>query len=165
VDALRRIVRATAFLAAGRSGTGTGRGAANGDLGVLDDAGTLVARGAVASAAGFVATHRGAVGAGARTLLAAAEHRLAAVPPDHLAADTLARRARDLAERDVRTYGNPTADAAGRAAGMSGALLGGILLGAESDGGPPASYGGPATRARRTARASPMPPVLTAPGG
>ncbi|MFF7334575.1 hypothetical protein [Streptomyces sp. NPDC008150] len=147
VDALRRIVRATAFL------TGDGGG---GDPGVLGAAAALVARVAVASAAGFVATHRGAVGAEARTRLAAARERLAAVPPDHLAADTLARRARELAERDVRTYGNPTADTAGRAAGVGGALLGGVLLGTGPDDGPPAGYGGPATQAART-RPAPAP--------
>ncbi|MBG0852729.1 hypothetical protein I2W78_12965 [Streptomyces spinoverrucosus] len=60
LDALRRIVRAVVPVATGRAG-------------VLPVAGELVARSATATAADFVATHRGVVGAEARTRLAAAQ--------------------------------------------------------------------------------------------
>jgi hypothetical protein len=64
-------------------------------------------------------------------------------------ADAGAREARELAERDVRVRGNPYPGPDGDAAGVAGAVLGGILLGDDPDGGPPASFGGPQTRARR----------------
>ncbi|WP_344605796.1 hypothetical protein [Streptomyces glaucus] len=130
LGALRRIVRAVTPLAAGRAG-------------VLPVAALLVARAAAGAAAGFVATHRGAVRAEARTRLAEAERLLAADPPHPLAADALARRARELAEQDVRRHRRPAAEA--------DAVLGGILLGGAPDGGPPPSFGGPRTRARRAA--------------
>ncbi|MFH8220265.1 hypothetical protein ACH4C2_13385 [Streptomyces sp. NPDC018057] len=141
LDALRRIVAAAAPLGAGRTG-------------VLSAAALLVARSAVAGAAGFVTTHRGAVGPEARTTLAEAERLLAAsgATADLLSADTLARAARERAEQDVRFHGNPCADAdvdAGGTAGTAGAVLGGILLG-PSPTAPPASFGGPRTRARHT---------------
>lgn len=133
LDALRRIVAATEPLGPGRPG-------------VLSAAGLLAARSTVALADGFVETHRGAVGSTARLLLAEARRTLAteptapsrpAEPPDHLEADGLARQARELAEQDVRTHGNPVAGAAGHASGVAGAVLGGILLGGAPDGGPP----------------------------
>jgi hypothetical protein len=133
LDLLHRIVRVTAPVAAGRAA-------------VLSAAAALVARGAVAAAADYVATHRGAVGAEARTVLAAAQD---AEEADPLAAEALARQARQLAERDVRAHGHP--DAA-PGTGTAGALLGGILLGPDPTEAPPASYGGPRTRARRTPR-------------
>ncbi|MEV5340786.1 hypothetical protein AB0K93_20275 [Streptomyces sp. NPDC052676] len=133
LDLLHRIVRVTAPVAAGRAA-------------VLSAAAALVARGAVAAAADHVATHRGAVGAEARTVLAAAQD---AQEADPLAAEALARQARQLAERDVRAHGHP--DAA-PGTGTAGALLGGILLGPDPTEAPPASYGGPRTRARRTPR-------------
>ena len=136
LDALRRITRATAPLDVGRAG-------------VLQAAALLAARGAVAAADGFVTTHRGAVGSAARTRLAEAERLLAAEPPDPLAADALARQAHGLAAQDVRVHGNPIAGAAGHSGGTAGAVLGGVLLGGAPDGGPPASFGGPRTRARR----------------
>ncbi|WP_406442569.1 hypothetical protein OHB14_26895 [Streptomyces sp. NBC_01613] len=136
LDALRRITRAIAPLAVGRGG-------------VLPVAALLVARGAVAAADGFVTTHRGAVGSAARTMLAEAERLLAAEPPDALAADALARQAHGLATQDVRVHGNPVAGAAEHASGAAGAVLGGILLGSDPDDGPPVSFGGPHTRARR----------------
>ncbi|WSQ11602.1 hypothetical protein OG604_29800 [Streptomyces sp. NBC_01231] len=145
LDALRRIVAATEPLGPGRPG-------------VLSAAGLLAARSTVALADGFVETHRGAVGSTARLLLAEARRTLAteptapsrpAEPPDHLEADGLARQARELAEQDVRTHGNPVAGAAGHASGVAGAVLGGILLGGAPDGGPPPTFGGPRTRARR----------------
>lgn len=135
LDALRRIVRAVAVLGAGRAG-------------VLSAAALLCARGVTLAAAAFVATHRGAVGAEARTRLAEAERLLAARPAEPLAAEALARRARELAAQDVRQYGRPRAIAAGEASWAEGAVLAGILLGGEPDGGPPAAFGGPRTRTR-----------------
>ncbi|MGW2853096.1 hypothetical protein ACWDAZ_13965 [Streptomyces sp. NPDC001215] len=125
------------------------------------DRALLVARGSVGAASDYVTTHRGAVGCEARTWLAEAERRLhaaerAGTPVSAVAlsdareADAFGRRARQLAERDVRTYGTPY----GEGLWTGGAVLGGILLdaphrpGAPGDGGP-ASYGGPGTRARR----------------
>ncbi|MFF3329017.1 hypothetical protein ACFYWX_05560 [Streptomyces sp. NPDC002888] len=139
---LRRVVRATAPLVTGRAG-------------VLPAAALLTARAATDAAADFVMTHRGAVGGTARTRLAEAERLLTTGDGglvDLLRADTLARTADDLAELDVRIHGNPYAGtAAGYASGVTGAVLGGVLLGGGAgDGGPPASFGGSVTRARRT---------------
>ncbi|MEU6255486.1 hypothetical protein [Streptomyces sp. NPDC047043] len=136
LDALRRIVHATAPVAVGRAG-------------VLPVASLLVARSALDAAEGFQATHRGAVGYAARTRLAAARRLLTAEPPDVLAADASARQARDLAEQDVRVHGNPLGGGAEPESGVAGAVLGGVLLGGTPHGGPPASFGGPRTRARR----------------
>lgn len=135
LDALRRIARAVEPLGVGRAG-------------VVPVAARLVARSAVGGAADFVSTHRGAVGAEARTLLAEAE-RLLAARNEFAAADGLARQARESAEQDVRVHGNPYDATGEQAGGAAGALLGGILLGEEADGGPPASFGGPGTRGRR----------------
>ncbi|MEU0742132.1 hypothetical protein [Streptomyces sp. NPDC006134] len=140
LDALRRIVRAVAAAGAGREG-------------VLSAAALLCARVTTAATAAFLVTHRGAVGAEARTRLAEAERLLAARPAEPLAADALARRARELAARDVRQYGGPSAAGAGDVNWTDGAVLAGILLGGDPDGGPPASFGGPRTRARRAHRA------------
>ncbi|AWW37775.1 hypothetical protein [Streptomyces cadmiisoli] len=137
LDALRRIVRAVAPLTTGRAG-------------VLPAAAALVAHSATAVADGFVTTHRAAVGATARTRLAAAEDIL---DDDPLAADAFAREARDLAERDVRAHGTPQTGPDAYEAGAGGAVLGGILLGDDRAVGPPASFGGPRTRARRTTNA------------
>ncbi|MGW0881210.1 hypothetical protein [Streptomyces sp. NPDC002671] len=134
LDALRRIARAIARLEVGRSG-------------VLDVAELLVARDAVAGAEDFVAVHRGAVEAEARARLAEAVRALGTGDAER--ADTVARRARELAERDVRAHGNPYAGQGGHATGLAGAVLGGVLLAEEPDGGPPASFGGPETRGRR----------------
>ncbi|MBV7700502.1 hypothetical protein KWI83_34420 [Streptomyces sp. TRM70350] len=133
LDTLRRIVRAVTPVAAGRAG-------------VLPVAGELVARSATAAAADFVATHRGVVGAEARTRLAAAQRLMT---EEALTADTLARTALHLAEQDVRMHGTPVAGTAPHSTGVGGALLGGILLAEDSTPGVPASYGGPRTRARR----------------
>ncbi len=118
LDLLRRTVEAAAPLATGRTG-------------VLPAAALLTADSAIADADGFITAHRAAVGAEARTLLAAARETTPAgpaAPPstltDRLHADTLARRARELAEQDVRMHGKPDADAA-----------------------PQAGFGGPGTRA------------------
>ncbi|WNZ08914.1 hypothetical protein [Streptomyces sp. 11x1] len=119
----------------------------------------LPSRSAVAAAADFITTHRAAVGVRARTRLSEAERHLGlddgdAENSDHARrADTLAREARDLAEQDVRAYGNPYGGPVGD--GLAGALLGGIILGEPPDGTGradlrgPACYGGTATRARR----------------
>ncbi|MFB7777586.1 hypothetical protein [Streptomyces bauhiniae] len=129
LDALRRITRALVRLPGARSG-------------VLDTAADLVARAAVGETEDFVAVHRGAVGADPRSLLATAVRTLAA--PHPVEAAVLARRALELADRDIRTHGIPESDTGGTA----GAVLGGVLLGEEPDGGPPAAFGGPETRGR-----------------
>lgn len=161
LDALRRIVRACAPLGGARTG-------------ILSTAALLTARSAVAGADDFVTTHRGAVNWGSRTRLAEARRLLASAmppaaarssaalsaavppsPPDELvAADTLAHEARDLAEQDVRTHGNPYAGTAAHASGLAGAVLGGILLMAAApedpaDAPPACRFGGPGTRGRR----------------
>ncbi|MFD4598912.1 hypothetical protein ACFWPQ_12855 [Streptomyces sp. NPDC058464] len=129
LDALRRVVRAV-------EGTGGGRS------GVIAAGAGLVARSALGAADDFVGTHRAAVGAEARTLLAAAGR---AAPAD---TDRLARKARELAERDVRAHGNPFAGEAAQGIGVAGAVLGGVLLGEEGDGGPVVAFGGPESRGR-----------------
>ncbi|MEU5092201.1 hypothetical protein [Streptomyces sp. NPDC021356] len=134
---LRRVVAAAAPLDAGRTG-------------VLSAAILLTARSATTAAADFVTTHRGAVGAGARALLTEAERLLASdAPADHLRADALAREARDHAEQDVRTHGNPYAEADLHTPGTAGAVLGGILI-SPSPTDPVPSFGGPHTRTRRS---------------
>ncbi|MFF4404125.1 TPM domain-containing protein [Streptomyces sp. NPDC001404] len=98
------------------------------------------ARGETAAARDFVATHRGAVGCPARTLLAEAERRLALArgdPAQAAHATTLAREARTLAEHDVAGYDTP-------AHGVGGALLGGIILAGLL----PPTFGGGSTRGR-----------------
>lgn len=118
------------------------------DRAFLDHA-LLVARSVVALASDFVTTHRGAVGVEARTRLSEAERHLALAPRtlvDIRCADGLALEAQQLAERDVRAYGNPYAGPEG--AGVGGAVLGGILLD-DTPGAPAASFGGPRTRGRR----------------
>ncbi|WP_217557199.1 hypothetical protein [Streptomyces sp. GbtcB6] len=129
LDALRRVVRAV-------EGTGGGRS------GVIAAGAGLVARSALGAADDFVGTHRAAVGAEARALLAGAR---GAAPTD---ADRLARKARELAERDVRAHGNPFAGEAVHGSGVAGAVLGGVLLGEEGDGGPVVTFGGPESRGR-----------------
>lgn len=129
LDALRRVVRAV-------EGTGGGRS------GVIAAGAELVARSALGAADDFVGTHRGAVGVEARALLAEAGR---AAPAD---ADRLARKARELAERDVRAHGNPFAGDAAHGSGVAGAVLGGVLLGEEGDGGPVVAFGGPESRGR-----------------
>ncbi|CAL9548832.1 hypothetical protein [Streptomyces sp. enrichment culture] len=140
LDALRRIARAVVPLGAGRDG-------------VLGAAAWAVAREAVADADGFVATHRGAVRAEARTRLAEARRLLAEGAEYWPSADALARRARHLAEEDVRLHGHPLTETDVFGSGVSGAVVGGILLGDPAD--PPdtlapPSFGGPTTRSRRS---------------
>ncbi|ARP72129.1 hypothetical protein LK07_22860 [Streptomyces pluripotens] len=138
LDALRRITRAVARLEAGWSG-------------VLSVAVLLVARASVSAAEEFVTVHLGTVGTKARAQLSQAERALAAGDADQ--ADVVSRKARELAELDVRAHGNPYA--AGSSAGLASAVLGGILLGEDLDGGPPAGFGGPETRGRLRVRADP----------
>ncbi|MET7490064.1 hypothetical protein [Streptomyces sp. NPDC005538] len=133
LDALRRIVRAVRALGGGRDG-------------VLGAAALLTGRHDVDAADDFVTTHRGAVSAGARTLLAEAQ-RLTGTDPG--AAGEQALKSRELAEQDVRVHGNPHAGTDEPTSGMSGAVLGGIVLNEIPDGGPPLSFGGPETRRRR----------------
>ncbi|KKZ69779.1 TPM domain-containing protein, partial [Streptomyces showdoensis] len=151
IDALRRVEQADSALDEALAGarereSGTRRARA-----LLDQA-LLTARSAIGAAGDYVTTHRGAVGAEARTRLAEAQRRLDRAaglgegdPQAALAeaqqADALARRAQELAERDVRTYGNPdgfggapgTEGAGG--SGLGGAVLGGIILGGLFGGG------------------------------
>ncbi|MFE2812298.1 hypothetical protein ACFXGG_17905 [Streptomyces nigra] len=123
---LRRIVRAVAPVAAGRSG-------------VLPAAAALCARAAVAGADDVVATHRAVVGRGARTRLAEARRRGGTENLDDLvAADELAEEARDLADQDLRLHGHPPEPTPDQTA----AFLGGLLP-------HPPSYGGPRTSDRR----------------
>ncbi|MGW2774810.1 hypothetical protein ACWC4C_20215 [Streptomyces olivaceoviridis] len=128
LDALRRITRAVERLTGVRSG-------------VLGAAALLVARSSVAGAEEFVGVHRGAVGAEARARLAEAARELGAGSAGW--ADVVAGEARRLADRDVRAHGTE-----GDATGPAGAVLGGILLGEDPDGGPPPAFGGPQTRSR-----------------
>ncbi|MFI9152051.1 hypothetical protein [Streptomyces sp. NPDC053367] len=137
LDALRRIVRAAMPVGGGQDGA-------------LEAAARLVAQESVADADAFVATHRGAVGARARTRLAEARRRLGTGPDDLPGADELAREARQLAEQDVRTHGHPHTGPDAPGSGRRGALLGGVLL-EEAERDTPASFGGPDTRGRRTA--------------
>ncbi|MFK0139732.1 hypothetical protein [Streptomyces murinus] len=138
LDALRRIARAVDRLDVGRSG-------------VLDTAALLVARTSLDSADDFVTVHRGAVGPQARALLSEAARAPDTGSRTAFEADTAAREARGLAERDVRAHGTPYPDTT--TIGLPGAVLGGILLAEDPDGGPPATFGGPATRGRRHVRA------------
>ncbi|MEU6378217.1 hypothetical protein [Streptomyces sp. NPDC046909] len=110
--------------------------------GVLGAAADLVARSTTSATDDFIATHRGAVATTARTRLAEADRLL---PENPAAAATYAQEARDLAEQDVRTHGNPAAE---HESGFAGAVLGGILLTDAI----PATYGGPRTRGRRAPR-------------
>ncbi|MGW1909386.1 hypothetical protein ACWCQS_01150 [Streptomyces sp. NPDC002076] len=134
LDALRRIARAVERLETGHAGAPSA-------------AALLVARSSVAGAEDFVTVHRGAVGPEARVRLAEAARELGAGRAGR--ADTLAREARDLAERNVRAHGNPHTSADGDTPGLAAAVLGGVLLAENPDGGPPTSYGGPETRTRR----------------
>ncbi|MDX3641339.1 hypothetical protein [Streptomyces sp. MB09-02B] len=151
------LARATEFAKQGAPGTG----AYDDPLDVLRRRSRwrLPSRSAVAAAADFITTHRAAVGVRARTRLSEAQRHLGLDDgdpgnSDHARrADTLAQEARDLAEQDVRAYGNPYGGPVGD--GLAGALLGGIILGEPPDGTGradlrgPACYGGTATRARR----------------
>ncbi|WP_328501724.1 tropomyosin [Streptomyces sp. NBC_00457] len=169
LDALRRIVRAVVAVESGRVGVLAAAAllAARESVGLADGF-VVTHRGAVGGEA------RTRLAEAVRLLAAGPEERVAAglraragvdqrrapglgrmpaaartMTGDRVTADTLARHAHALAEQDVRVHGNPVAGAAERELGVGGALLGGILLGGAPDCGPPASFGGPRTRARR----------------
>ncbi|MFI8372155.1 TPM domain-containing protein [Streptomyces sp. NPDC085466] len=184
LDALRRIEEADAALDAALAGA---RERESGDRRARDllDQALLTARAELGAASDYVQTHRGAVGSEARTRLAEAQRRLdragalaADEPQAALAearqADGLARRAQELAEQDVRRYGNPnglggvSGGGGSGGGGLGGAVLGGIILGGLFGGGSggggggrgggfggggfgggPGSFGGSGTRGRR----------------
>ncbi|MFF8803990.1 TPM domain-containing protein [Streptomyces omiyaensis] len=179
LDALRRVEEADAALDEALAGA---RERESGDRRARDllDQALLTARSELGAASDYVRTHRGAVGSEARTRLAEAQRRLekaralaAGDPQAALAearqADALARRAQELAEQDVRRYGNPNGPggvAGAGGGGLGGAVLGGIVLGGLFGGGSggggrgggfggggfgggPGSFGGSGTRGRR----------------
>ncbi|MFF2845353.1 TPM domain-containing protein [Streptomyces sp. NPDC058001] len=195
IDALRRLEAADAALDESLAGARAREVADSRARSLLGQA-LLTARSGVAAATDFVTTHRGAVGSEARTRLTEAqrhldraEHLAAADPAsggdssaalaEAQQADAMARQARQFAERDVRSYGNPyggfPGGPGGRAGGgMGGAVLGGIILGGVLGGmggrgggrsggrggfgggfggggfgGGPGSFGGGGTRGRR----------------
>ncbi|MFJ4690105.1 hypothetical protein [Streptomyces sp. NPDC088766] len=142
------VTRATPPTAPGGTGAPPNPQPAREQAGVAGAAARLTARSATAAADGFVATHRGAVGAAPRTRLAEARRLLAA--GDDPGADALALEARALAEQDVRVRGNPytappsAPDAARPAhtAGTAGAVLGGILPADDPENADPAGFAG-----------------------
>lgn len=136
---------------------------------VLDQA-MLVARSAITAAEDFITTRRGGVGAAARTRLAEAHRHfqlsIASAQDDAEAAvneaqhaDALAQQARWLAEQDVATFSHGELP-------LGGAVLGGILIDSQFDGGAsaehdgsefglggsgtPGSFGGTVTRGRHS---------------
>ncbi|MFF5785218.1 TPM domain-containing protein [Streptomyces sp. NPDC012693] len=159
IGALRRIEEADAALDEALEGARERESGSRRARALLDQA-MLTARSAIGAASDYIATHRGAVGSEARTRLAEAQRRWekaqalaeAGEPPTALAeaqqADALARRAQDLAEQDVRTYGNPnglggvTGVGGNAGGGLGGAVLGGIILGGLLGGGRGGGHGG-----------------------
>ncbi|MEU3604376.1 TPM domain-containing protein [Streptomyces sp. NPDC035033] len=187
LDALRRIEEADGALDRALAGARERESGDRRARGLLEQA-LLTAGAEAGAAADYVQTHRGAVGGEARTRLAEARRRLARArelaaddPQAALAearqADGLARRAQELAEQDVRRYGNPnglggvTGGGGSGGGGLGGAVLGGIILGGLFGGGSgggggrgggfgggfggggfgggPGSFGGGGTRGRR----------------
>lgn len=148
IDALRRVEEADAVLDEALAGAREREVGGRRALALLDLA-SLGARSAVGAAAGYISTHRGGVGSEARTRLAEARRRLdqagtltelgdvqgALAEAQH--ADGLARQAQDLAERDVRSFGNRfgAGGVTGAGNGLGGAVLGGIILGGLIGGG------------------------------
>ncbi|MET8431510.1 TPM domain-containing protein [Streptomyces sp900116325] len=148
IDALRRVEEADAALDEALAGA---REREQGDrrARALFDQAMLTSRSAIAAAADYITTNRGAVGSQARTRLAEAQRRVerarelagADDPQGALAeahqADSLAGQARSLAEEDVRAYGNPNGPGGvqGGGGGVGGAVLGGIILGGLLGGG------------------------------
>ncbi|GAA3249052.1 TPM domain-containing protein [Pseudonocardia petroleophila] len=132
----------------------------------------LTARSAVAAAADFVTTRRGAVGQQARTRLAEAQRHLALATSggdpavalrEAQQADSLAQEALRLAQSDVSNWSGPSS---GGSAGvdLGSLILGGIISGATRGGGgfggggggfgggggrSPGSFGGSSSRGRR----------------
>jgi uncharacterized membrane protein YgcG len=154
IDALRRVEEADAALDEALAGAREREQGHRRSQSLLDQA-TLTARSAIAAAADYITTNRGAVGSQARTRLAEAQRRLERArelagnddPQGALAeahqADSLAGQAQSLAEQDVRAYGNRNGPGGvqGGGGGMSGAVLGGIILGGLLGGGG-GGYGG-----------------------
>ncbi|MFF9067289.1 TPM domain-containing protein [Streptomyces sp. NPDC014891] len=157
LDALRRVEEADGVLDEALEGARERESGSRRARALLDQA-MLTARSAIGAAADYVTTHRGAVGSEARTRLAEAQRRWekarvlaeADDPQNALAearqADALARRAQDLAEQDVRRYGNPNGPGGvtgvGGGGGLGGAVLGGIILGGLFGGGRGGGHGG-----------------------
>ncbi|MFB7538618.1 TPM domain-containing protein [Streptomyces zaomyceticus] len=158
LDALRRVEQADTALDEALEGARERESGSRRARALLDQA-MLTARSAIGAASDYVTTHRGAVGSEARTRLAEAHRRWekarslaeAEDPGAALAeaqhADALARRAQDLAEQDVRTYGNPNglggvSGVGGGGGGLGGAVLGGIILGGLFGGGRGGGHGG-----------------------
>ncbi|MEV8016174.1 TPM domain-containing protein [Streptomyces sp. NPDC086554] len=177
IDALRRVEEADAALDASLADAREREVTDRRTVALLGQA-MLTARSAVGAAADFIGTHRGAVGSEARTRLAEAQRHLAgaeaardsdaaAALAEAQEADALARQSQQLAEGDVRGFGNPYGGGGGRGGGMGGAVLGGIILGelfggmgrgagsagggfgeGGFGGGHPGSFGGGGTRGR-----------------
>ncbi|MFF9848861.1 TPM domain-containing protein [Streptomyces litmocidini] len=159
IDALRRVEEADAALDEALEGTRERESGARRARMLLDQV-MLTARSAIGAASDYITTHRGAVGSEARTRLAEARRRWekarsladADDPQTALAeaqqADALARHAQDLAEQDVRAYGNPnglggvTGMGGSGGGGLGGAVLGGIVLGGLFGGGSGRGGGG-----------------------
>lgn len=167
--ALRRITDAGTALDAGIAAAREERVRAERATAALDRS-LLAARSAVATAADFVTTRRGAVGAEARTRLAEAQRHLdvatgrAGADPvgalrEAQQADALAQEALRLAQSDVSRWSAPgTGSAAGTGIDLASLVLGGILFGdGRGRGGwgggrggfSPGSFGGSGTRGRR----------------
>ncbi|MFI5802457.1 TPM domain-containing protein [Streptomyces sp. NPDC051561] len=152
IDALRRVEEADAALDEALSGTRERENASRRARDLLGQA-TLTARATIGAAADYISTHRGAVGSHARTRLAEAQRHLeqsAALAADDDAsaalteaqqADSLARQAQELAQRDVQGYGGGGfgggggRGGGGQGGGLNGAVLGGIILGGILNGG------------------------------
>ncbi|MET9551279.1 TPM domain-containing protein [Streptomyces sp. NPDC006645] len=148
IDALRRIEEADAALDEALAGAREREVGGRRARALLDRA-MLGARSAIGAAADYISTHRGAVGSEARTRLTEAQRRIdqagtltelgdaqgALAEAQH--ADGLARQAQDLAEQDVRSYGNRSGPGgvSGAGNGLGGAVLGGIILGGLFGGG------------------------------
>ncbi|MFD5365975.1 TPM domain-containing protein [Streptomyces sp. NPDC127103] len=159
LDSLRRVEEADAVLDEALEGARERESGSRRARALLDQA-MLTARSAIGAASDYVTTHRGAVGSEARTRLAEAQRRwekaraLAGADDPQAAlaeaqqADSLARRAQDLAEQDVRRYGNPNGAGGvsgvggGGGGGLGGAVLGGIILGGLFGGGRGGGHGG-----------------------
>ncbi|MGA5062723.1 TPM domain-containing protein [Streptomyces exfoliatus] len=159
LDALRRVEEADAALDEALEGARERESGSRRARALLDQV-MLTARSAIGAASDYITTHRGAVGSEARTRLAEAQRRWekaralgdADDPQTALAeaqqADVLARRAQDLAEQDVRTYGNPnglggvSGVGGSGGGGLGGAVLGGIILGGLFGGGRGGGHGG-----------------------
>ncbi|MCX4964571.1 TPM domain-containing protein [Streptomyces sp. NBC_00654] len=161
IDALRRVEEADTALDEALAGAREQDQGNRRARSLLDQA-MLTARSAIAAAADYIATNRGAVGSQARTRLAEAQRRwerareLSATDDARSAlaeaqrADALAGQARSLAEQDVRGFDGPQGPDGGvrsggggmGGGGMGGAVLGGILLGGLLGGGGRGGMGG-----------------------